>query len=109
MPALSLSLPSIVGGSMAVLALLALALSRSAQAAPPVAGVEPTAAEIALWPGVAPGSQALALKESITERSTDPQVRDRFVAGVARPRLLVFRAAKPNGAGVIIAPGGGYI
>jgi acetyl esterase/lipase len=89
--------------------LLSLALLRSAQAAPPTAGLEPDATEVALWPGVAPGSEALDLKESITERSTDPRVHDRFVAGVMRPRLLVFRAMKPNGTGVIITPGGGYV
>jgi acetyl esterase/lipase len=108
MPAFVLSLPSFVRGSVAALALLSLGLLRDAHAAPPAAAGDPSV-EIPLWPGVAPGSQGLALKESITERSQDPQLRDRFVAGVVRPRLLVFRAAKPNGTGVIIAPGGGYV
>jgi acetyl esterase/lipase len=94
---------------VAVLALLSLGLSRYAHAVPSVKGVEPDAIEVPLWPGVAPGSQGLALKESITERSQDPQLRDRFVAGVRRPRLLVFRATKPNGTAVIIMPGGGYV
>jgi acetyl esterase/lipase len=97
--------------SVAVLALLSLGLSRSAGAAPPAPApstVEAAPSEVALWPGVAPGSRGLALKESITERSADPAVRDRFVTGVLRSRLLVFRAAKPNGTGVIIAPGGGF-
>jgi len=97
---------------------LSLGLLRSAQAAPPApapatetplaAALDPAATEIALWPGVAPGSAAVSVKESITERSTDPQLHDRFVAGVVRPRLLVFRAPEPNGTGVIITPGGGY-
>jgi len=109
MPTFALSWPSFLCGSVAVLALLSLGLVRSARAAPRVAAVEPAAPEVALWPGAAPGSQDLALKESITERSTDPQHRDRFRAGVLHPRLLVFRAPKPNGAGLIIAPGGGYV
>lgn len=91
--------------AMAATGLLALG-PRSAEAEPPVA-LEATT-EVALWPGVAPGSEAVDLKESITERSTDPALHDRFVAGVARPRLLPFRAEKPNGTGVIITPGGGY-
>lgn len=96
---------------LAAAALLSLGLLRPAQAAPPEVkanALEAAATEIALWPGVAPGSAAVTLKESITERSTDPQVHDRFIGGVTRPRLLVFRAAKPNGTGVIITPGGGY-
>ena len=109
MPALALSLPSFVRGSLAVLALLSLGLSSAARAAPPVAVLDPAATEITLWPATAPGSQGLALKESITERSTDRQLHDRFVAGVTRPRLLLFRASKPNGTGVILAPGGSYV
>jgi acetyl esterase/lipase len=85
------------------------AVLRAAQATPPVAALEPATTEVALWPGAAPGSEALDLKESITERSTDPRIHDRFVAGVARPRLLVFRPSRPNGTGVIITPGGGYV
>lgn len=73
------------------------------------AAIEPGIAELALWPGVAPGSQRLDLRETVTERSKDPKQRDRFVMGVTCPRLLLFPAAKPNGTGVIIAPGGGYV
>jgi acetyl esterase/lipase len=35
--------------------------------------------------------------------------QDRFVTGIARPSLTVFRPARTNGAAVLIAPGGGYI
>lgn len=80
----------------------------AAASAASAAAIEPGVTELPLWPGVAPGSEGLALKESITERSTDPRVRDRFIAGVLRPRLLHFRPAKPSGTGVIITPGGGY-
>ena len=94
---------------IAGVALLALGVLQPARAAPPAAAIEPAASEIALWPGAAPGSETLALNETITERSTDPAVHDRFVAGVLRPRLLVFRAQTPNGTAVIITPGGGYV
>lgn len=93
----------------AALALIGLGLSSYACAVPSPSAVDPAATEIPLWPGVAPGSQGLSLKESITERSSDPRQRDRFVSGVLQPRLLVFRAPKPNGTGVIITPGGGYV
>ena len=67
---------------------------------------------IALWPhGAVPGSQALdaTLAEEIVERSEDPDtIRDRYVAGITRPRLLVFRPEAPNGAALLMLPGGGY-
>jgi acetyl esterase/lipase len=95
--------------SSAAVAPAAVAPAAGAPSTGAPSAVDPAATEVALWPGVAPGSQGLALKESITERSKDPQLPDRFVAGVTRPRLLLFRAPKPNGTGVILAPGGGYV
>ena len=62
---------------------------------------------IALWPEghltVPPG-----LTESLVQRSDDPSASDRMLQGITRPRLDVFRPEKPNGAAVILAPGGGY-
>lgn len=63
---------------------------------------------IDLWPGGAPGMPARALAETVLERSTDRLVTDRAVYGIAKPRLAVFRPDRPNGAGVLITPGGGY-
>lgn len=63
---------------------------------------------IDLWPEGAPGLPAGGLKEIVKERSTDPGFNDRAVLQIARPRMAVFRPAKPNGAAVIITPGGGY-
>jgi acetyl esterase/lipase len=63
-----------------------------------------------LWPGTPPGGRGLRLKDKTVERSTDTaSFHDRFVADVGRPTLTVFRPQKPNGAAVLIAPGGGYI
>ena len=42
------------------------------------------------------------------ERSTDPAYNDRYVFGISRPRMAVFRPERPNGASVLITPGGGY-
>jgi acetyl esterase/lipase len=84
--------------------LAALPCAPRAQALP-----APASAELVLWPGVAPGSAGVKLQETLTERSKDPAVRDRFVSGVLQPSLSPFKPAKPNGAAVIIAPGGGYV
>lgn len=85
-----------------------------AQTPPPVAvggqtGDLPQPAEtIDLWPAGAPGRLPQPLAETVNERSTDPLVPDRAVFGITRPRMAVFRPDRPNGAAVLIAPGGGY-
>jgi acetyl esterase/lipase len=61
-----------------------------------------------LWPDGAPGGSAGTLVETVNERSTDPQLTDRAVFGISRPRLVVFRPVRSNGAAVLITPGGGY-
>jgi acetyl esterase/lipase len=63
---------------------------------------------IDLWPGRPPGSPAVLPAEKVTERSKTPEYNDRFVLGTSRPRMAVFRPARPNGAAVLITPGGGY-
>jgi acetyl esterase/lipase len=65
-------------------------------------------AEIDLWPSGAPGMPARPPEEQVRERSTDPSHNDRILLDVRRPRLAVFRPARPNGAAVLIIPGGGY-
>lgn len=61
-----------------------------------------------LWPAGAPGLLGAAPREEITERSKDNQHKDRAITGIAAPRIDVFPAAKPNGASVLLIPGGGY-
>jgi acetyl esterase/lipase len=68
-----------------------------------------TGEEIALWPSAAPGSAGVTLTETITERSKDPAVLDRAYTGITRPTLTAFVPAEPNGAAVIVAPGGAYM
>lgn len=63
---------------------------------------------IDLWPGRAPGAPSPAPAEALRERSTDPAFNDRIMLRVSRPRMAVFRPARPNGAAVLITPGGGY-
>jgi acetyl esterase/lipase len=68
---------------------------------------EPTET-IDLWPGIAPGAPARMPVETVIGRSTDPGFSDRAVFGISRPRLVVFRASKPNGSAMLITPGGGF-
>jgi len=93
-----------------VLTALAAALLPDARAAEP--GPDDAALlsgeEILLWPGDAPGSAGLALKETITERSDDPTHHDRIFTGVLSPSLRMLRPPSPSGAAVIVAPGGAY-
>lgn len=88
-----------------------LASGARAQTAPPGAGSarpgEP-AETIDLWPEGAPGMPAIPPSEAVVERSTDPLLSDRAVTGIARPRMVVFRPARANGAAMLVAPGGGY-
>jgi len=87
------------------LLLAPLALGLAAQAPIPPRPDE----EIELWPDGAPGSPTPPPPaEELRERSTDPGYNDRILVHVSRPRLAVFRPARPNGAAVLIMPGGGY-
>lgn len=98
----------------ALLAGLALPLAGRAQTpSPATPGLDRLTAPdpeetIDLWPNGAPGAPARLPVETVKERSTVPAYNDRFAAGIARPRMAVFRPSKPNGAAVLIAPGGGY-
>lgn len=70
------------------------------------AGIKPDAS-ITLWPEAHIKPPA-GLVETVVQRSDDPNASDRMLQGISRPRLDIFRPAKPNGAAVILAPGGGY-
>ena len=105
----------------AVASTLAFARRTMAQTPPPEADIPPSkrhdiagwpapAETIDLWPGaVAPGLLDPNLVEIVVDDSKDPNLHHRSVHGISRPRLCVFPAANPNGAAMIIAPGGGYV
>lgn len=62
-----------------------------------------------LWPGDPPGGEAVTVLEQVVERNKDPAgLKDRYVQHVRRPTLTVFAPARPNGASLLMAPGGGY-
>lgn len=87
------------------------ALGLAALAMTPVAqiGAPPDPTEtIRLWPGPAPGGERIALTPTVTERSTDPAFHDRIARWTVDPILTVLRPARPNGASLLLIPGGGY-
>lgn len=91
-----------------------LAGTARAQTAPPATAASPHLAvaepteTIDLWPNGAPGAPARLPVETVRERSADPAYNDRYVFGISRPRMAVFRPEQPNGAAALIIPGGGY-
>src|SRR3954447_26019081 len=64
---------------------------------------EPTET-IDLWPSGAPGAPTVLPVETVKERSKDKAYNDRYVFGISRPRMAVFRPRRPNGAAVMITP-----
>ena len=92
-----LSRRTLIGGAAAI----ALAGHAAAQT---VAGDE----VVPLWPGRMPGDRGTAIIRKVNERSNRPGFNDRSVNGIDRPVLVVKRPAKPNGAAVLLMPGGGY-
>lgn len=86
------------------------ATSRPAVALTPVSqGAPPDPAEtIRLWPGPAPGGEGVTVTPQVVERSTDPAFHDRFARYTTDPILTVLRPGRPNGASMLLIPGGGY-
>jgi len=88
----------------ALLGLAAAAPALAAAAPPP----DPTEI-VELWPGRPPGARDPLPREEIVDRVKTSGFQDRFVTGIGTPLMTVFRPARPNGAAVLIIPGGGYI
>ena len=82
-------------------------LPSAARAAQP--GVWPAlpAEEIDVWPGTPPGAPSTLPVEQVIETG-NAQHHGRMVKGIARPRMKVFRPSKPNGAALLVTPGGGF-
>ena len=95
----------------------ALGLAALAVTARPAAALTPVSPQIAppdptetirLWPGAAPGGERVTVTPQVTERSTDPAFHDRFARYTTDPILTVLRPDRPNGASLLLIPGGGY-
>jgi acetyl esterase/lipase len=87
----------------------ALAAGPALAAAPDAAALTDPAETIPLWPGTPPGARAVLPTEQIVDRVASSGFRDRYVTGVGKPMMTVFRPARPNGGAVLVIPGGGYI
>lgn len=72
------------------------------------AGVSDQQDILPLWPGKVPGDIGTVIKMRVENGSKDPAHPDRWIYGTSRPDLLVCRPARPNGAGVLVIPGGSY-
>lgn len=86
-------------GAVAGAGLLASAPARGAAASP---------TRIPLWPGVPPGAPAAMPVELIKEWGSDPAIPDRAMKGIASPYLEYFAPERPNGAAMMVIPGGAY-
>ena len=84
----------------AAAATAATAVARSAVAAP----IE----RFPVWPGSPPGGEGLAVRDEVVKRSPNGPADDIAWPHVATPMLNVVPAAKPNGAAILMIPGGGY-
>lgn len=65
-------------------------------------------AVIDLWPGGAPGGGGVTLSERVVERDNPFGLPDRAAHDIVTPTLSIFKPQKPNGAAILIIPGGGY-
>jgi acetyl esterase/lipase len=82
-----------------------------ALAAPAGPAAEQPRPELPVWPGKPPGETAAVGVEKDVTKPTDGKVAGKRVirlGNVSRPTLTVYRPAKPNGAAVVVCPGGGY-
>jgi acetyl esterase/lipase len=61
-----------------------------------------------LWPGKAPGGDAVTVREEESLRTPNSAKDDTAFVHVTRPTLTMLRAAKPNGGALLLIPGGGY-
>lgn len=77
------------------------ALAR-AQASSPIETVE-------LWPKGAPGGEKVTVTEQVILRTPGGDPNDTAFLNVTKPWLSMRRPAKPNGAAVLMIPGGGYV
>lgn len=79
-------------------------------ALPGIAGAQTSSSDeiIDLWPGTPPGRTDARIIRRIDDQSNDPARPDRWITGIERPILVVRRPARPNGAAMLVVPGGGY-
>lgn len=96
-------------GALGLAALAATPADRPALTplSPDIAATDPDET-IRLWSSAAPGGDRVTVTARVVERSTDPAFHDRFAQYTLDPILTVMRPARPNGASLLLIPGGGY-
>jgi len=89
---------------------MALITTAGIAALPTLAGAQTNAADevIDLWPGPPPGDTGVRIVRKIDDQSREAGKLDRWVTGIDRPVMVVRRPARPNGAAMLVVPGGGY-
>lgn len=61
-----------------------------------------------LWPGAAPGGEAVTVQEQVVLRNPNGDPNDTAFVHVRDPWIMLRRPARPNGAAILMIPGGGY-
>lgn len=69
---------------------------------------DPPVERFPIWPGSPPGGEGLQVQDEVVKRSANGAEDDIAWPHVATPMLTVVRAARSNGAAVLICPGGGF-
>ena len=72
-----------------------------------VSGILHSAEPESIWPDLAPGESSRETGEALPPREGEKKVVTRVVK-IRKPTFTVHIAAKPNGAAVVILPGGGF-
>ena len=86
---------------LGALALAAPGLARARANASPVEVMD-------LWPGLAPGGEKVTVAEQVILRKPGGDPNDTAFVNVTKPWLMMRRPARPNGAAILMIPGGGY-
>src|SRR5258708_39271305 len=75
----------------------------------PVQGAEEPLV-LPVWPGAVPGDYGTIGSERVRAASEAPTKNAKWITGVTKPTITVFRPAKDKntGAAILICPGGGY-
>lgn len=63
---------------------------------------------VELWPRPPVGALHPNMVEVVEQSSSDPAYSSRRIKGISRPRMIALRPPQPNGAAMLIIPGGGF-
>lgn len=106
---------TLIAGTVAASAFAPSAFAQGSMAAPPAKGHFPLPLgfeRFPIWPGKAPGGEKVTVEEVETLRRPDSGPDDGVFAHVVTPTLTLLRpeaiGVKPNGAAILLIPGGGY-